>query len=125
SKNAPLYKLGDGFTYSNIEVKQEGESFIWHDGETVLPVILQMSGRHQVENCSIALKAVNILEEQGYSIEWDTVQTALQLASIPGRFEPIYNHPTIILDGAHNPAGIETLLDTISSHYETAEKHLL
>jgi|SRR5690625_224659 len=125
SKNAPLYKLDDEFAYSKIEVKQEGESFIWHDDETVLPITLKMSGIHQVENCSIALQALNILEEYGYSIEWDTVQTALGLASIPGRFELIYNDPTIILDGAHNPAGIETLLNTISSHYKYAEKHLL
>lgn len=125
SKNAPLFKLGDEFTYSNIEVKQEGENFIWHDEETNLHVILKMSGRHQVENCSVALKAVNMLREQGYSIKWDAVQTALRLASIPGRFEPIYNDPTIILDGAHNPAGIETFLNTISSHYQYAEKHLL
>ena len=35
-----------------------------------------------------------------------------------GRFEKLQSNPDIIIDGAHNPEGIESLVKTIEAHYK-------
>ena len=35
-----------------------------------------------------------------------------------GRFEKLQSNPDIIIDGAHNPEGIESLVKTVESHYK-------
>lgn len=124
-KKAPIYKLEYGFTYSEIEATQKGQRFIWHNKETSYPVTLLMNGRHQVENSSLAIKALAILKDKGFLIEWNKTLKALGRTQIPGRFETVHRKPTIILDGAHNPAGIESFLQTLLLHYNQVEKHLI
>ena len=35
-----------------------------------------------------------------------------------GRFEKLQSNPDIIIDGAHNPEGIESLVKTVEAHYK-------
>lgn len=44
---------------------------------------------------------------------------------MPGRFETVQENPFIIVDGAHNPAGVESFIQTVCSTYPTEEKHLI
>lgn len=60
---------------------------------------------YQIENLRLVLAAVQILRDAaGYSISADAVSDGLRRTSWPGRWEIVHLRPTVILDGAHNPA---------------------
>ena len=63
-------------------------------------------------NAALALLAV---KEAGIDIHSEVSHQALQASKWPGRFETVSQHPRIILDGAHNPDGIEALIEA-SAH---------
>ena len=53
-----------------------------------------------------------------FLIEEEEIRTGLQEAYWVGRFEKLQSNPDIIIDGAHNPEGIESLVKTVEAHYK-------
>lgn len=78
----------------------------WHgrDIDTLL------MGRYQVDNINTALTACKQLED--FAITDDAVIEALQNVVIPGRMEKMSDNPLLLLEGAHNAAGMETAAET-------------
>ncbi len=73
-----------------------------------LPRAPRLQGRHQLENAHLAVAALRLL---GYSET--SVLVALE-ASWPARFEVFkFEERTVIVDGAHNPAGAQALADSL------------
>jgi dihydrofolate synthase/folylpolyglutamate synthase len=74
-----------------------------------------LPGDHQLENLALALRVVEVLRTQGYAIDRDHVALGVERTRWPGRLEMVRTNPTVLLDGAHNPAGASALaayLDT-------------
>jgi dihydrofolate synthase/folylpolyglutamate synthase len=76
-------------------------------------VFLPLFGLHQAGNAACALAAVEafagVLDEGGYGsagLDADLVREAFAKVTSPGRLEVIRRSPTIIIDAAHNPAGM-------------------
>ncbi len=63
-----------------------------------------LAGEHQVDN---AVTAAVVLLELKYPPHM--VNFGIKQAEWPGRLERVAQNPTIILDGAHNPAGVRAL----------------
>ncbi|MGM8213002.1 bifunctional folylpolyglutamate synthase/dihydrofolate synthase [Virgibacillus sp. W0430] len=114
NKDACLFQIGTHFTYEQITQKYNEQSFIWSGGEHAFKTDIQLAGEHQAHNASLALMALEILEHKGFSMNWKKNIEGLKTTTIEGRFETIHNHPTIILDGAHNPASIRAFLHTVA-----------
>ncbi|MFH1379816.1 MAG: folylpolyglutamate synthase/dihydrofolate synthase family protein [bacterium] len=80
---------------------------------------LNLLGFHQLINAGLALTACDILKNKfSFTIESSDCAYGLSQVAWPGRFQKIeYSHAgkkiSVILDAAHNPAGIHTLIDTI------------
>ncbi|HLR52835.1 MAG TPA: folylpolyglutamate synthase/dihydrofolate synthase family protein [Candidatus Avamphibacillus sp.] len=123
-KGAPIYRLMNEYSYSNIKKTEEVQFFTWKDRNYSMEVSLLMNGNHQVQNSSIAIKVLTLLKEQGIEIQWKKALEAIHYTKVEGRFELMNNQPAIILDGAHNPAGIESFLKTISTTHQN-KKHLI
>ena len=69
---------------------------------------LRLTGKHQVKNACLAIKCIEILTElKEISVNGRNIYQGLWMTEWPGRFE-IFNH-NIVLDGAHNIGGIESL----------------
>lgn len=117
--------LGNDFIYHTLTSSEIGEQFIWSDDQKSRHVTIHMYGHHQVENCSIALMALTIIEKSYLKIDWQKVSHAIEQTNMPGRFEEIKQNPPIILDGAHNLAGIQAFLKTVKTHYTHEPKHLI
>ena len=78
-----------------------------------MPII----GSHQAENAATAIAAV----EQflgGRSIADEYLRVAIADAVSPGRLQVISKSPLIVLDGAHNPAGIASLAKSIEENFQ-------
>jgi len=68
---------------------------------------LGLIGPHQVSNAACAVEAMRQLK-----ISDDAIARGLAGTVWPGRFEILSEKPLIVLDGAHNPAGIAMLVET-------------
>ncbi|HEX6592990.1 MAG TPA: folylpolyglutamate synthase/dihydrofolate synthase family protein [Bacillota bacterium] len=125
-KDAPLYKLCHDFTYSHVEATHPQQSFVWKNRALdEYPVSLTMAGVHQVYNAAMAIQTLKLLEKGRFIIDWEKALTAIEQTQVPGRFERVSEKPLIILDGAHNSAGIDAFLQTVSQTATGKKKHLI
>lgn len=71
-----------------------------------------LAGDHQVINSQTAVTALHTL-----GIPRKAIEQGIREARWAGRLDRIRTHPDIILDGAHNPAGVRALARYITSHF--------
>lgn len=76
---------------------------------------LSMHAAYQIDNAALAIEATIILEKQ-FPIAIEQLKAAVFNTFMPGRLEIIQQQPMILLDGAHNPGGIEALVQSLSHH---------
>src|SRR5690606_21725777 len=79
----------------------------------------RMSGAHQRENAAVAIDALKMLAHDfGYEkINNENIVKGIAQTAWMGRFEKISEHPLIVIDGAHNKEGMESLAQTLQAHY--------
>jgi len=79
-------------------------------------------GRHQLRNLALAIAAAEELSRAGFpAITAATIETGIRETRWPGRFQVLSataDHPEIVFDVAHNPAGAWALRSTLSAAYE-------
>ncbi|MDD6395238.1 MAG: bifunctional folylpolyglutamate synthase/dihydrofolate synthase [Firmicutes bacterium] len=80
-----------------------------------LRLMIPFAGSHQIENAVTAVNAARVLIQRGLSIKEENIAAGIAAARIPARFEVISGKPLVILDGAHNPDGIEALCNSIDT----------
>ncbi|WP_285765545.1 folylpolyglutamate synthase/dihydrofolate synthase family protein [Peribacillus sp. SI8-4] len=112
---APYYQSGRDFQIGHIKKSESGQSFSFTQGNrTIDHIEMSMLGQHQIENAALAIAAVLIALEH---IDENSIRRGIAEAKWNGRFERASEEPLVIMDGAHNPAGIEVLMDTLKVHY--------
>jgi len=87
-----------------------------------------MLGRHQADNAALAIAAAVMLRKSGWKIEDVAIRAGLLRAQLAGRLERLCDHPTVILDMAHNPASTSALKDYLcdcSPNWKSATKRTL
>lgn len=98
-----------------IDVKStslEGSVFEYNSNE----IKLKLSGAHQLENAKTALAVIEVLRlNEMLSISDNDIKTGFANAKNPARLEMLSKNPIVLLDGAHNPNGIEALKTAISN----------
>ena len=70
-------------------------------------VLVTLHGIHQGVNATTAVVAAEAFLGRG--LGEDVVRSTLAQAVMPGRLELLRHHPAIVVDGAHNPAGVRAL----------------
>lgn len=78
---------------------------------------LKLLGEHQILNCLTVLNTIQILLKKGFAIPTDAIKKALQTVTFAGRFEILHRDPIILIDGAHNPNGIEYFVENIKTYF--------
>jgi len=67
-------------------------------------------GRHQAANAAVALATLHALDAAGIaSVDEAAVRRGLAAVRWPGRLEVLPGDPQVLLDGAHNEAGVAAL----------------
>lgn len=88
------------------------------DGHEIPDVRIGLVGRHQIENARVALGVIDALRRH-YTISDDDIRNGFgnvqPNTGIRGRFESVGISPPMILDVAHNPDGVRTLVSTLAS----------
>ncbi|MGN0557932.1 MAG: bifunctional folylpolyglutamate synthase/dihydrofolate synthase [Acutalibacteraceae bacterium] len=106
--------FADDVTLSDVRTDISGNSFVYKNEK----ITLNLLGKHQIDNVKTVLRTVEVLNEySGFlNIPLTAVKSALSGVSHPARLELLRKEPVILLDGAHNPDGIETLSDFVKSN---------
>lgn len=79
-------------------------------------VFLRLIGTYQLKNAALVLDAVDRLTARGWNIPESAVEKGLAEVSWPARFEILRREPLVLLDGAHNPNGVEALAGCLSAY---------
>ncbi|MCX7823246.1 MAG: bifunctional folylpolyglutamate synthase/dihydrofolate synthase [Syntrophobacterales bacterium] len=120
---APLRILGRDFF-----VKKSSTQTFHYQGKNrgFRDLPMPLLGEHQRENAGLALAALEVLEERGLlDLRENSVREGLKTTSWPGRAEIISRNPTIILDGAHNPHGAESLKNILKTNFTYDKLYLV
>ncbi len=72
---------------------------------------LSLAGEHQITNALAAIAALDLL-----GLSPGAIERGLRVARWPGRLEQAAEKPTVLLDGAHNPAGARALARFVRQH---------
>jgi folylpolyglutamate synthase/dihydrofolate synthase len=92
-------------------------------------VYLPLFGEHQASNAACALAAVEAFagvaagaasDDEGAALDQDLVREAFTKVSSPGRMEILRRSPTIIIDAAHNPAGMAATVAAVQESFSFA-----
>jgi dihydrofolate synthase/folylpolyglutamate synthase len=87
-------------------------------GGTYDDVFLPLHGAHQASNAACALVAVESFLGGGHrALDVEAVRAGFALADSPGRLEVVRRGPAIVLDGAHNPAGVAALVRALDEAF--------
>lgn len=87
----------------------EGTVFQYH----CFTYTLHMPGRHQIYNALTAIEIIRLLGMHGFLISAAVTQQAFSKVQVPVRTQVLQKEPLVILDGAHNQAGILALTDLL------------
>ena len=81
-------------------------------------IVLPLLGDHQADNAALAIAAVEqFLGGGDRPLDHEVVEEAFSLASSPGRLHVLSHHPTILVDGAHNPHGAQALARSLTQFF--------
>ncbi|MEB3100388.1 bifunctional folylpolyglutamate synthase/dihydrofolate synthase [Ferviditalea candida] len=126
-KHSTLYLLGREFDYKAVSVRENEQIFHFTSPfRSLRAAEISLNGPHQLKNASTALMALDVLK-QYYAVILDDgdLLPALKQTKWPGRLEMVQSQPRILLDGAHNPEGAESLADSLQKVYRYRKLHMM
>ena len=85
--------------------------------DTYENLFLPVHGRHQLQNFALAIASVEAL--LGNRLDSEAVRAGMSTLTLPGRMEPAATSPLVLLDGAHNAAGVEALATALREEFPT------
>jgi dihydrofolate synthase/folylpolyglutamate synthase len=84
-------------------------------------VYLPLFGAHQAQNAAVALAAVEAFLGAGAAsgpVAQDVVQEGFAAVRSPGRLERVRSSPTVLVDAAHNPAGMTATVEAVRESFD-------
>lgn len=119
AKGSGLFVYGRDFFSRPGNVDIHGITFYYEGRERLDELRVPLTGMHQVENASIAVKAIELIMEKE-SIPSPNVRKGLSQTQWHGRLELIKNgecNCDILIDGAHNPSASKILADSLQRYF--------
>jgi len=113
SLDAPLREV-DLSQLSPGPFSMQGQRF---DFGALKDLSIRLLGRYQMENAALALTAIEVLEEFGWTVPESAKRRGLAEALWPGRFELAATDPAVIIDGGHNAQGALALADNLVRYF--------
>ena len=114
-RNASVLLFNRDFRYSEKTLRLNENRFDYFGRNVLNDLVLSLNGKHQLRNASISLR---IIEEVEGELKEVSVRKGLMNVKNPGRFEVFKRSgKTIVLDGAHNPAGAKALVESLRIYF--------
>lgn len=113
---ATLWLLDDSFVIERNDLALGGRAItVRTPYERYEDVLVSLHGIHQGVNAATAIVAAEAF--LGRALGGEVVTSTLAHVRMPGRMELIARRPMIVVDGAHNPAGVKALVATLDGAF--------
>jgi len=121
-KDCPIIDFKKEVEISNIRLNEDGGNY-----DIDIPkfdihyrnIKCNLVGRHQIDNTALAILIVAALfHNDGIKLNAEKVKTGLNSIIWKGRLQKISDNPKVIIDGAHNPDGIKSLVYNLKHIYK-------
>ena len=109
-----ILQMVDESKISNVHYGAEGQTFSYKTWENVA---ISLAGSYQIKNAALALEGVEALRKLGYALSDQQVREGLLHTVWRGRFTTLRRDPTVIIDGAHNPAAALELKESLERYF--------
>jgi dihydrofolate synthase / folylpolyglutamate synthase len=97
--------------YSHIDQQEFSITIL---GKKYKNIKIGMAGLYQIDNCVLAIGAIEILRrDRKVKVKDQAVMDGAYNTKWAGRFEILDKNPLVIIDGAHNPHGAQSLKKSI------------
>ncbi len=121
-KNVRLYLVGRDIVINDIKVTKRNDVYgteceirTWRN--KYKNIFLPLIGQHQIENCAIAIGALEVLSETGViKAGNEMVINALTKVKCPVRIEVVSENPLVVLDTAHTVSSMKILRESIKEN---------
>ncbi len=150
-RGVPLYLMGREFTIEDVADSGWDYSPLKQNGLRLEQLVCSLLGSHQKENTAQALAVVELLGEHGFQVTEENIRQGLESVHWPARLEyfclekdagdssanasdfgkKVLCHPGpeqvgldryhFLIDGAHNPAGVESLARTLKDDFSNRD----
>ncbi|MCX5849598.1 MAG: bifunctional folylpolyglutamate synthase/dihydrofolate synthase [Deltaproteobacteria bacterium] len=113
-RHTTLYSLGH-----DIKIKKQNDGFLTYQGlnRNLKNLTIPLQGDHQLSNAALALASVEICETKGFIVDDTAIYAGLKNTHWEARLEVLQKDPLFLLDGAHNPAGIDVLCRSLKKDF--------
>jgi dihydrofolate synthase/folylpolyglutamate synthase len=109
-KKAKTHIFGEDYSL----LKGRSDKFdVWTAKGRYQDLRLSLVGNYQRVNCAVAIQAAELIQRK--TLDEKKLRRALPRFTMPARLEIISEKPMIVLDGAHNPSGIEELISSMDA----------
>ena len=124
-KNAKLVKVSEEQVRLN-QFDILGQSFDYsYEGIKLKNLKVPLLGDHQIKNSTVAVTAAIELSKLGYDINESHIRAGLETVEWPCRLSVVSKKPMIIIDGAHNEDGVNSLKAAIEKYMSDKKITLL
>ena len=107
---------------SDISNYSFNDNYQYFDFKELKDIPVNLKGKVQIQNASLCIETINILNELGYNVDKDSIKEGLKTVVHKGRMEQLKNNPLIIFDGAHNEPAINNLKDMVKMYYSKMQR---
>jgi len=120
------YVAGQQFSYRRVDRDESSQTIHFTGPFRELDIRICMKGTYQCDNAAGALMALEVLRQyMAFVLEDKDLVQGFEHAFWAGRFEKVVDDPRIVLDGAHNPEGAESLAQSIKDVYPHKRLNLM
>jgi dihydrofolate synthase/folylpolyglutamate synthase len=126
-RKSTLYLMNREFQFQSVTSQLNEQKFDFQGPfRKLTEQSISLNGAHQLKNAAVAIMTLEILRQYyALIVEDDVLLRALFETKWPGRLEIVSEQPRILLDGAHNPEGAQTLAAALQKTYTYKKLHLM
>lgn len=112
-----LWVRGEDFVTESNRVAVGGRLIdVRTPGGLLEDLFVPLHGAHQGDNAALAVAAVEAFFAR--PLDPEVAQAGFMRVKVPGRFQVVDRSPLVIVDGAHNPQGAETVAETLEDDFD-------
>ena len=114
-------KLSVAVDAANVVYEDGGFNFSYL---TYKDLRINSSATYSLKDACIALETINVLLDK-YPVTQEEIRQGLASTFMPVRMEIVCKSPLIIIDGSHNPEGVQNLVKSLQNVAQNREIHVL
>jgi len=116
-----LRRVTQGASFTNVESSEQGTSFV--DVASGTRFCVRLPGTFQAANAATAIAIARAFDAS--RVTDDVIARGLEAARFPGRMEVVQHEPLVLLDGAHNPEKVASLVRNLDAIYPDRRRVLV